>query len=150
MNQYVVMIFSLGMAAFVFYNQIRVRLVSNDTKLMIPLIMLVLGIYIFKNYMDTNSLTVISWISILISLSILAIGMAAFRATTVKIWIDKGNVYRQGTWITVALWVVSIAVHLVLNQIGHVGQSTSLIYFVVTFTVQKLIVQKRASRIYSM
>jgi hypothetical protein len=144
------MIFSLAMVVLIFYNQVRVRQVKSDTKLTIPLVMLVLGIYNFKDYMATAQLTLISWVSIIISFSVLAIGMAAIRATTVKIWSDNKVIYRQGTWITVLLWIVSIAIHLVLNEIGHVGQSTTLIYFAITFTVQKLIVQKRASELYSM
>lgn len=71
--------------------------------------------------------------------------MAAIRATTVKVWLEQGITYRQGTWLTILLWVVSIGLHVVLNMIRHVGQSTSLIYLAITFTVQKLIVQKRAT-----
>jgi hypothetical protein len=148
MNQNYEILFSLAIIVLIFYNQVRVRQVKSDTRFVLPLIMLVLGVINFKNYMATNELTVIAWISIITSFTLLAFGMAAVRATTVKLWTDNSVIYRQGTWITIVLWVISVALHAVLNQIGHVGQSTSLIYFAITFSVQKLIVQKRARVFY--
>ena len=145
MNQYSELLLSLVVIALIFYNQVRVRKVSSDTRFTLPLIMCVLGVFTLKSYLDSNQLTVIAWITIIASFTLLAIGMAAIRATTVKLWIDTDVVYRQGTWVTILLWVVSIALHIALNQVGHLGQSTFLIYFAITFTVQKLIIQKRAS-----
>lgn len=149
MNQYMGIIISLAMLLFIIYNQFRTRPVSRDVKLTMPLIMLILGLYSFNNFLDTHQLTSLSWMSIALSFTILAIGMASIRASTVKLWVKDGIVYRKGTLLTLFLWLVSIILHQVLNHVGHVGESTTPIYFSITFTLQKMIVKKRAERILS-
>lgn len=149
MDQYSSVITIIAVIAFILYNQIRVKQVKMDTKFTTPLIMLILGVYSMIDNDELSKFTLVSWISMLISFTVLAIGMAAIRATTVKIWIEKEILYRQGTWLTVLLWAVSISLHSVLNRIGNVGHSTAFIYFAITFTVQKLIIKKRAEQIYA-
>jgi hypothetical protein len=72
------------------------------------------------------------------------------RALTVKIWESNNWVVRQGTWLTMALWVVSLAVHLG-SGIGaaHLNaanfEATSLLlYLALTLGVQAAVVHRRA------
>ncbi|URZ17487.1 hypothetical protein [Clostridium felsineum] len=148
MNQYSYLIIGILLILLIFYNQIRVRQVRQDMKLTLPIIMFILGVLNFKSYISTNSLTTMALLSIAISFSVLAFGMAAIRAYTVKLWSDNNIIYRKGTWLTIVLWIISIALHIILNKIGHIGQSTSLIYFAITFTVQSFIVQNRVKRMF--
>lgn len=83
-------------------------------------------------------------ISIIISLLFLAVGMGVIRASTVRLWVQEGVIFRQGTWLTIGLWIVSVALHMVVDQLGRTGKSTLLIYYAITLFVKNLIVQFRA------
>lgn len=72
--------------------------------------------------------------------------MGAIRAYTVKLWSSGSVVYRQGTWLTIGLWIVSVALHLAVDQIGKTGDATLLIYYGITLAVQNWVVQSRARR----
>ncbi len=76
------------------------------------------------------------------------------RAATVHVWADGGQGWRQGTWLTAVLWVVSLGVHLGYDYLidgkgaqAGLGSASLLLYFGVTFTIQRLILQARAQRI---
>jgi hypothetical protein len=43
---------------------------------------------------------------------VIAAVFGAIRAATVHIWVYGGQAWRQGTWLTAVLWVVSLGVHL--------------------------------------
>jgi hypothetical protein len=71
----------------------------------------------------------------------------------VHVWVDGGQAWRQGNWLTAVLWIVSLGVHLGYaylvdgkNSAG-LGTASLLLYLGVTFTIQRLILQARAQRI---
>ncbi len=73
---------------------------------------------------------------------------------TVHIWIDSGQALRQGTWITALLWIASLAAHLGYDYLvegkgaqAGLGTASLTLYFAVTYTIQRLILQARAQRI---
>ena len=80
-------------------------------------------------------------------------GLGAIRAATVRIWrAQDGSAWRQGTMLTAALWLVSLATHLALDgiidhfsRISALGTSTILVYLAVTLGVQREIVRRRAA-----
>mgnify|MGYP001404504019 CR=1 FL=1 len=85
---------------------------------------------------------------------VLAGVFGAARAATVRIWVADGQSWMQGTWITAVLWAVSLGAHLgydaafdVRNSHGDLGSASILLYLAVTFTVQRLVVQRRAQRL---
>jgi hypothetical protein len=43
---------------------------------------------------------------------VLAAVFGAIRAATTHVWLEGGQPWRQGNWLTAVLWVVSIAAHL--------------------------------------
>lgn len=133
----------------IFYNQIRVRQVRNDMKLIFPVILIVFGLSNLKNYFNTHTLTFISLISILISLFILAVAMGAIRAYTVKLWYKDSILFRQGTLLTIVLWIASSILHLAIDYAGHTGQATLLIYYGITLFTQRLVVYSRSKHIVS-
>jgi hypothetical protein len=72
----------------------------------------------------------------------------------VHVWVDGGQGWRQGTWLTAVLWVVSLGVHLGYDYLlegkgaqAGLGSASLLLYFGVTYTIQRLILQARAQRI---
>jgi hypothetical protein len=87
---------------------------------------------------------------------VLAAGFGAVRALTVRVWRENGQLLRRGTWLTAALWIVSLAAHLGYDYLvaghvtgkngGNVGNATILLYLVVTLFVQRFIMLNRAAR----
>jgi hypothetical protein len=71
----------------------------------------------------------------------------------VRVWVDGGQAWRQGTWLTAVLWIVSLGAHLSYDYFvdgkgsqSGLGSASLLLYFGVTFTIQRLILQARARR----
>ena len=137
-------IIGLLVLVFIIYRQRRVRLVRESVSITLPLILAIVGISNFEYYLSSNPLTMTSTISIIVSLLFLAVGMGAIRAFSVRIWRQNGDVFRQATWLTIALWIVSIALHIAADQIGNTGEATLLIYYAITLFVQRSIVYARA------
>ena len=137
-------IIGLIVLVFIIYRQRRVRLVRESVSITLPLILAIVGISNFEYYLSSNPLTMTSTISIIVSLLFLAVGMGAIRAFSVRIWRQNGDVFRQATWLTIALWIVSIALHIAADQIGNTGEATLLIYYAITLFVQRSIVYARA------
>ena len=80
-------------------------------------------------------------------------GLGAIRAATVRIWrAQDGSAWRQGTMLTAALWLISLAAHLALDtiidhasRIAALGTSSILLYLAVTLGVQREIVRRRTA-----
>ena len=72
-----------------------------------------------------------------------AAGLGAVRALTVRLWRSGGVVLRQGTWVTMVLWVVGAGVHALVGALANISDSTLLIYLGVTLAAQQLVLQAR-------
>jgi hypothetical protein len=66
------------------------------------------------------------------------------RALTVRLWRNGDLVLRQGTWVTMALWIVGVAIHALVGALADISDSTLLLYMGITLGAQQLIVQARA------
>jgi hypothetical protein len=83
---------------------------------------------------------------------LLAAVAGAVRAPTVRLWVQDGQVWRRGGWLTAVLWVVTLAAHLgydtlVTHGKTDVGSATILLYFAVSQAVQRLVLSARAARL---
>jgi hypothetical protein len=87
---------------------------------------------------------------------VLAAIFGALRSATVRLWIQDGQPWQKGNWVTGALWVVALAAHLGYDALvarghGHgapsVGDATVVLYLAVSLGIQRLIVQQRANRV---
>jgi hypothetical protein len=85
---------------------------------------------------------------------VLAVVTAAIRTPTVRLWWQDGQCWRKGTWITLALWIVSLGAHLGYDAlIAHsthqaaIGNATLLLFFAVSLTVQRVMLGVRARRL---
>jgi hypothetical protein len=79
---------------------------------------------------------------------------AALRAPTFRLWWQDGRYWRKGTAVTLVLWIVSLAAHLVYDDlIAHssalsgLGSATIPLYFAVSLGIQRMFLAARASRI---
>jgi hypothetical protein len=85
-----------------------------------------------------------------------AIGLGIVRGLTVKIWTAGNWVLRQGTPVTMALWLVSLAVHFAGDFFGsHAHDGTGLesasflLYLGLTLGVQTAVVHRRAQPLWA-
>lgn len=83
----------------------------------------------------------------------LAVVLGGIRAYTMRIWIQDGQLWRQGNWLTGGLWIVSLAIHFGYDYLvdgkgadAGLGGATALLYFAVTYTVQRYVVLARGQR----
>ena len=59
---------------------------------------------------------------------------------------DGGRLMRQGSWVTVLLWLLAVGLHLVVDSGNGVGGATLLLYLGLTLGTQQVVVQWRARR----
>jgi hypothetical protein len=143
----------LAVLAFILYRQLQARPVRDTMRL--PLILAVIGVVELARFLQHGHHGAGVAAALAGSLVIAAV-FGAIRAATVHVWVDGGQAWRQGNWLTAVLWVVSLAVHLGYDYLvdgkgsqAGLGSASLLLYFGVTFTVQRLILQARAQRIVS-
>jgi len=141
----------LVVLGFILYRQLQVRPVRDDMRL--PLILGVIGVVELAQYLQHRPHGP-SVIAALAGSLVIAAAFGAIRAATVRVWSDGGQAWRQGNWLTAVLWIVSLAAHLAYDyfvdgkgQQAGLGSASLLLYFGVTFTIQRFIVQARAQRI---
>jgi hypothetical protein len=131
-------------------RQLRVRVVPRVPRLQLAVIIGLIGLVQFVDYTDHHHVTSTDYAWLVGTLLIGAVLLGAVRALTVKLWVANNWVVRQGTWVTMALWALSIGLHFVISTgAGHAGvanveASSLLLYFGVTYTVQNYVVHRRA------
>jgi hypothetical protein len=136
-------VISVAVLLFILYRQLQVRRASPTMRL--PLILVVVGVLLLE---QGNSRPTASKLGILIALlAVDAVGIGALRAWTVKLWRDaQGGLLRQGTWVTVVLWVVGLGIHEGVDAVAHIPASSTLLYLGVTLLAQQLVLQARVNR----
>lgn len=84
----------------------------------------------------------------------LAAVFGGLRASTVRLWLQDGQPWSKGNWLTAALWVVALASHLGYDALvahshgdSNVGAATVVLYLAVSLGIQRVIVQLRANRL---
>jgi len=138
-------------AAYILSRQRRIRIVPRVLSLRFPVILGVIGLINLLSYTNTHHhITSGDYLFVLATLVVGALVLGAIRATTVKIWTSSNWVVRQGTWLTMGLWVVSLALHFVSGAgakyvgAGNLEASSFLLYLAVTYGVQNYVIHRRA------
>jgi hypothetical protein len=146
-------VLGVAIAALLVVRQPRAQPVSANMRL--PLIIGIIGLIEITNYLQKvhGHVGAIA-ITALIGSFILAAVLGAARAATVHLWIQDGQPWRKGTWLTGTLWVVSLAAHFGLDYLidphspnGGIAGASLLLYLALTYTMQRVIMQARARRI---
>lgn len=133
-------------------RQMMKRSVREDRKPIIMLVLFVIGLYDIGQYLHGHSVGGTAIAMTAASIVIAAV-LGVVRAYTVRLWREGGTLWRQGTVLTLVLWVLSIGVHFGADFLIGGGPSQGLtntsllLYIAVTFGLQQLIVQSRAARI---
>jgi hypothetical protein len=137
-------------AFYVLSRQRRIRLVPRLLSLRFPIVLGVIGLIDLLSYTDNHHVTGTDYVWVLATLVVGALVLGAIRAFTIRIWTSNEWVVRQGTWVTIGLWVLSLALHFVSdvgaahNGAGNFEAASFLLYLAVTYGVQNYVVHRRA------
>ena len=96
--------------ALLIYRQLRTRPV-NASGLRIVAIVGAIGLVETYQFLQQHHSGTVSYAALLGSLA-LAAGFGVLRAVTVRIWLQDGQPWSRGSWITVGLWIMALAVYL--------------------------------------
>jgi hypothetical protein len=137
---------------WILYRQLQARPATADLRL--PLILGIIGIVDLTGFLGQHGHHPGYVFAALAGSFILAVVFAGARAATVHIWVDNGQAWRKGTTLTAVLWILSLAVHLGYDYLvdgrgplSGLGAASLAMYFAITYTVQRLMIQARARRI---
>lgn len=137
--------------ALLLYRQRMVRRVWPRLSLRLAGVLGVIGLVELLGYTGSHHLSgeVIGVLAL--SFVVGAVALGALRAATVRIWRSGGAVLRQGTWLTIALWLLSLALHYgaegwidALHGPGGIVSASLLLWLGVTYGVQNAVVHRRA------
>ncbi len=139
------------LVAWVLYRQVKVRRVRPHLTLRLPAILAVVGLIELVDYTGTRHVPAGAVGVLALSFVAGAVVLGAVRAVTVKLWRVEGLVLRQGTWFTILLWLVSIALHYgaqewitALHGPSGIVSASLLLWLGVTYGVQTAVVHHRA------
>jgi uncharacterized membrane protein len=149
-NSSVNLLIGLVVLALLMWRQTRKRPVREDRKPTVLLILLVLGVLQLSTYFKSASSSTLV-IGLLAGSFVLGAGFGVLRGYTVRLWRQDGQLFRQGTWLTIALWVVAFGVHIGLDTLidGNakgLSSGSILLYLAISLGAQRLVVQSRANR----
>jgi hypothetical protein len=141
--------------AWVLYRQRSVRRVSLRVGAQLPVLIGVFGLIQFVDYTDTHDVRA-SVLGVTLASVVIGAGLlGTLRACTVRLYGGAdGRVLRQGTWLTMGLWLVSIAIHYGAFSLVHalhgttgIASASLLLYLAVSIGVQNNVVRLRARRL---
>ena len=145
-------ILGLAVLALLIYRQLAARPV-NSSALRLIAILVIIGIFQTYRFLSQNHAHPLTFAAIGGSLVLAAI-FGALRAGTVRVWLQDGQAWSQGNWLTATLWIASLVAHLgydVLLVHGPgargLGTATIVLYLAVTLGFQRVLVLRRAQRL---
>ena len=147
------LLIGLAVLALILVRQMQVRPVRASMRL--PLILAIIGIIELTQFFQHGQHRATPAVIAALAGSLVLAGLlGAVRAVTVRVWFDGGQALRQGTWLTVLLWLVSLGVHLGYDYLvigkgpaSGLGTASLTLYFAITYTIQRLILTARAERL---
>ncbi len=142
----------VALAGLLVVRQLRAQPLNANFRL--PMILGVIGVIELIEYLDKHRPGGLAIGALVGSLAVAAV-FGALRAATIHLWVQDGQPWRKGNWLTSVLWVVSLAAHFGIdflidphNPDGGLAGSTILIYLAVTYTVQRWVMTARAQRMH--
>jgi hypothetical protein len=143
----------LAVLAWLLYRQLQRRQIggrSTGRRARIALVLLVLGAVEFFRFAEHRHFSPAS-IAVLVASFAVGAGLGVARGFTVRLTVEDGRLYRQGTPVTIALWLVAVGLHLASEHLVHheggpggAGTASMLLYLAVALTVQSRVLVHRA------
>src|ERR1700744_2474378 len=142
----------LAVLAWLLWRQLQVRELRHDRGYLLPLVLCAAGVAEIVQYDHDHPLAG-AGIALLALSIVVAAAFAVARATTVRVWLHDGRLLRQGTALTIVLWLVAITVHLggdhliAPHDADRLGSVSLLLYLGVSLGVQRFALGERARRL---
>jgi hypothetical protein len=139
----------------VLLRQARVVPVPRAFVPRLPVVLGVIGLFSVASYTGDHHVAGSAWAWLVGTLVVGAVGVGALRGLSMRVWPSNGFVVRQGTTATLALWLVSLVVHLLGDAGGiHSGAAglvgaSFLLYLGLTLGVQYYVVHRRAQPLWA-
>lgn len=137
--------------AWLLWRQLKVRRVWPRLTLRLAAVLGVIGLFELFDYAGAHHVSAEAVGILTLSFLVGGVALGAVRAATVRIWRIGPAVVRQGTWLTVGLWGVSLALHYgaaawidSINGQGGVVSASLLLWLAITYGVQNAVVHHRA------
>ena len=140
----------LALVGFVLYRQTVARPVVARRLVILPGILVVIGIAAIS-HVDNGLLSATALLYVAIDL-LASVALGGLRGCFVRVYERDGVMWRQGGVITVALWLVSIAVRAVIAilatnaGVGNVSNASLELALGVTLLAQNGVVALRGTR----
>jgi hypothetical protein len=135
-------VIGLIVLVLILYRQRQVRQVT--TKLGLPSVLAVAGLAGMSGAhrpITSGQIAVLAGL-----LAIGGVGLGAVRAYTVRVWREGDRWLRQGTWVTIGLWIVGAAIHGAADWFVGLGSASLLLYLGVTYAAQRLMLRWRIAQ----
>jgi hypothetical protein len=139
--------------AWLLYRQVQRRPIgrgrASGRRGQVAVILLLIGAVQFVSFTRNHHLDGTS-IAILCFSFLIGASLGVARGFTVRLWVEDRQLYRQGTAITVALWLVAVGLHLGSDRlIAHeggpsgAGSASMLLYLALALTIQTRVLRHR-------
>jgi drug/metabolite transporter (DMT)-like permease len=145
-------VIGLVVLGWLLYRQVQVRELRHDRGYVFPMVICVAGIAQIIGY-DREHPLAGTGIALLALSFVAAAAFAMLRARTVRVWLEDGRLLRQGTAVTIALWLVAIGIHLggdhliAPHDADRLGSVSLLLYLGVSLAIQRFALGERARRL---
>ncbi len=147
-------VIAVAVVALLIVRQLSARRVRERTAARLVIVLGVVGVIQMVQAAKGHHVGAMAIGAIAVGLLVGA-GLGAARAMTLRIWRDgTGVAWRQGSWLTAILWVVSLGAHFGIDAlIDHsttakgLGAADILLYLAVSLGVQREFTRVRAARI---
>jgi hypothetical protein len=139
--------FGVIVLILVLLRQVRVRPVPRAFRATLPLVLGVIGLIEMGAYAGDHHVTGDTWLWVLGALLVGAVGVGALRGLSMRVWTSHQWVVRQGTTLTMALWLASLVLHFGVDDVGgarNLEGASFLLYLGLTLAVQAYVVHLRA------
>lgn len=140
-------VLAVALVLFIIYRQLRRQPMEGRRLVVVPLVLALVGLYSLSNKPPAAGAAVTALVASLVCAVIL--GLA--RGASMRVWWEAGSVLRQGGLLTLALWIVSIAVRIGIGAIAKragVAQSVTVgelpLFLGVTLAAQNVVLWTRA------
>jgi hypothetical protein len=144
--------FGVFVLILVLLRQVRIRPVRRVFRATLPIVLGVIGIFQMSAYAGDHHIAATAWAWVLGSLLIGAVGLGVLRGLTMRVWSSNQWVVRQGTALTMGLWLVTLLAHFAVD--GATGtrgleSSSFLLYLGLTIGAQAYVVYRRAQPLWN-
>lgn len=114
----------------------------------LPVVLGVLGLFALSSYGGDHHITSSDW-GWVVGTLVGASGLGVLRGLSTRVWDSNGWVVRQGSFATMALWLVSLALQSIGEGAAGLVGASFLIFLALTTAAQRYVEYRRAQPVWA-